>query len=63
MNEEKWLWPIFVCKVGQSVPTGMKLDLDVLHYLLYVYTMFQIDISKYVEKKPGKLGKIQNTQK
>ena len=25
--------------------------------------MFQIDISKHVEKKPGKLRKIQNAQK
>ena len=52
---------IFGCKVGQSVPIGMKLD--VWHYLLNVYTMFQIDISKHVEKKPGKLRKIQNAQK
>ena len=28
----------------------MKLELDVWHYLLNVYTMFQIDISKHVEK-------------
>ena len=26
---DKWLWPIFGCKVGQSVPIGMKLELDV----------------------------------
>ena len=50
MNAEKWLWPIFGCKVGQSVPIGMKLELDVWHYLLNVYTMFQNDISKHVEK-------------
>ena len=29
MNADKWLWPIFGCKVGQSVPIGMKLKLDV----------------------------------
>ena len=63
MNAEKWLWPIFGCKVGQSVPIGMKLELDVWHCLLNVYTMFQNDISKHVEKKPGKLRKIQNAQK
>ena len=62
MNAEKWLRPIFGCKVGQSVPIGMKLELDVWHYLLNVYTMFQNDISKHVEKNPGKLRKIQNAQ-
>ena len=60
MNADKWLWPIFGCKVGQSVPIGMKLELDVQHHLLHVYIMFQTDISKHVEKKPGKLRKIQN---
>ena len=63
INAEKWLWPIFGCKVGQSVLIGMKLELDVWRYLLNVYTMFQIDISKHVEKKLGKLCKIQNAQK
>ena len=29
MKADKWLWPIFGCKVGQSVPIGMKLELDV----------------------------------
>ena len=29
MNADKWLWPIFGCKVGQSVPIGIKLELDV----------------------------------
>ena len=28
-NADKWLWPIFGCKVGQSVPIEMKLELDV----------------------------------
>ena len=50
MNAEKWLWLIFGCKVGLSVPIGMKLKLDMWHYLLYEYIMFQIDISKHVEK-------------
>ena len=63
MNAEKLLWPIFGYKVGQSVPIGMKLELDVWHYPLNVNTMFQNDISKHVEKKPGKLRKIQNAQK
>ena len=57
MNAEKWLWPIFGCKVGQSVPIGMKLELDVWHYLLNVYTMFQNDISKHVEKNPENFAK------
>ena len=56
-------WPIFGCKVGQSVRIGMKLELDVWHYLLNVYTMFENDISKHVEKKPGKLRKIQDALK
>ena len=63
MNADKWLWPIFGCKVGQSVPILMKLELDVKHHLLHVYTKCQTDISKHVEKKPGKLWKIQNAQK
>ena len=63
MNADKWLWPIFGCKVGQSGPIGIKLELDVLHHLLHVYAKFQTDISKHVEKKPGKLRKIQNAQK
>ena len=63
MNAEKWFWPIFGCKVGQSILIGMKLKLDVWHYQLNVYTMFEIDIMKHVEKKPGEHRKIQNTQK
>ena len=53
----------FGCKVGQSVPIGMKLELDVWHYLLNVYTMIQNDISKHVEKNPGKIRKFPNAQK
>ena len=59
MNAAKWLWPIFGCKVSQNVP----LELDLCHHLLHVYTKFQIYISKHAEKMPGKLQKIQNTQK
>ena len=33
----------------------MELQLDVWHCLLDVYTKFQIDISKHVEKKSRKL--------
>ena len=41
----------------------MKLEFDVWHHPLDVYAKFQIDILKHVEKKPGKLRKIQNAQK
>ena len=58
INAEKWLWPIFGCKLGQSVPIGMKLEFDVKHHLLHVYTKFETDISTHVENKPGKLRKI-----
>ena len=54
INEEKLLWCIFGCKVGQSHLTVMKLQLNVWRRLLDVYTKFQIDISKHV-KKSGKL--------
>ena len=52
MNADKWLWPIFGCEVGQSVQIGMKLELDMWHHLLDVYTKFQTDISKHVQKSP-----------
>ena len=45
----------FGCKVGQSDPIVMQLKLDMLCHLLNVYTKFQIDISKHVGKKSGKL--------
>ena len=35
----------------------MKLELDMWHYLLNVYTMFQNDISKHVEKSPENFAK------
>ena len=64
MYADKWIWPIFgcKCKVGQSVQIGMKLELDMWHRPLDVYA-FQTDISKQVEKKPGKLRKFQYAQK
>ena len=41
----------FGSKVGQSVPIGIKLELNAWHHLLNVYTKFQTDIiSKHVEK-------------
>ena len=43
--------------VGQSDPIAKKLKLDMLCHLLNVYTKFQIDISKHVEKKSGKLNR------
>ena len=56
-------WSTFGCKVGQSVLIGMKLELDVLHSLLDVYTKFQIDIWKHVEIARKTFKKIQNVQK
>ena len=52
MNADKWLWVIFACNVSQSVQIGMKLELDMWQYLLDVYTKFQTDISKHVQKSP-----------
>ena len=49
MNADKWL------EVGQSVQIGMKLELDMRHRLLDIYTKSQTDISKHVLKKSGKL--------
>ena len=54
MNADKWLWPIFGCKVGQSVRIGMKLKLDVWHHPLDVYAKFKTDISQHVQKKVRK---------
>ena len=52
MNADKWLWPIFGCKVGQSVKIGMKLKLDMWHHPLDVKAKFQTDISQRVQKSP-----------
>ena len=46
MNADKRLWPIFGCKVYQSVQIGMKLELDLWHHPLDVYAKFQTDISQ-----------------
>ena len=56
LNADKWLWPIFGCKVGQSVQMGMKLELDMWHHLLDLYTKFQTDISKHVQKSLEKFS-------
>ena len=61
MHADKWLWPIFGCKVGQSVPIGLKLKLDVSYHLLHVYTKFHTDIPKHEEK--NRKTSIQNAQK
>ena len=54
MNADEWLWPVFGCKVDQSVQIGMKLELDVWHHPLDVYAKFQTDtcISQHVQKSP-----------
>ena len=44
------------CKLGQSDPIMMKLKLDMSCHLLNVYTKFENDISKHLEKKSRKLG-------
>ena len=62
MGAEKWFWPIFGCKVGQSVPIGMKLELGMWHYLLNVYTMFQIGISKHLWKSPKNFTKSETSK-
>ena len=49
MNAEKL--PYFGCKVSQSVQIVMKLKVNLCRPLLYVYIMFQIVMSKHVEKK------------
>ena len=49
MQKNDWL--INGCKVGQSVPIGMKLELDLWCCLLHLYTNFQIDISEQVKTK------------
>ena len=58
MIAKKWVWPAFGCKLGQSNPIMMKLKLDMPCHLLNVYTKFDNDISKHVEKKSGKLRRM-----
>ena len=50
---KKLVWPTFGFKVGQSDPIAMTLKHDMLCHLPNVYTKYQIDISKHVEKKSG----------
>ena len=57
------VWPTLGCKVGQEDLIAMNLELDLWCRLLDVYSKFQVNISSNVEKKPGKLKKIQNVQK
>ena len=57
MIAKKWVWPTFGCKLSQSDPIMMKLKLDMSCHLLNVYTEFENDISKHVEKKSGKRGR------
>ena len=54
---KKWVWPTFGCKLDQSEPIVMQLELDMSCHLLNVYTKFQIDILKHVEEKSGKRGR------
>ena len=42
---------LFLAVKSVSVQIGRKLELDMWHHLLYVYTKLQTDISKHVEKK------------
>ena len=51
------VWPTFGCKLGQNDQIVMQLKLDLLCYLLNVYTKFEIDISKHVEEKSRKRGR------
>ena len=41
----------------------MKLELDMWHYLLNVYTMFPNDIWKHVEKKPKAKSKTRKNNR
>ena len=43
-------WPIFGCKVGQSVLIKIKLELDAWHRLLDLYTKFQIAIPEHIKQ-------------
>ena len=51
------IWLTFGCKVGQKVLIAIKLELNLWCRQLDVYNKFQINISIYGEKKPGKLNK------
>ena len=53
MHTDNWLWPIFGCKVGQSVQIRMKLEFDLWHHPLNVYAKFQT-VSHNMYKKVRK---------
>ena len=52
MIAKKWVWPTFGCKLRQSDPIMIESILNMPYHLLNVYTKFEIDISKHVEKSP-----------
>ena len=52
---KKWAGPNFGCKLGPNDPIMMNLKLDKSCHLLNVYTKFENDISKHVEKESWKL--------
>ena len=52
INAEKMALVYFLCKLGQILPIAMKLELDMSHGLLHVYTRLQIVMSKHVEESP-----------
>ena len=52
---KKRVWLSLGCKVGKLEPIMMTLKLDMSYHPLNLYTKFQIDISKHVGKKYGKL--------
>ena len=49
------VWSTFGFKVDQSHSVAMKLKLDMSCHLLSIYTKFEIDISKHVEKSKENL--------
>ena len=53
----KNVWPTFGCKLGQSDQIVTTLKLNMSRHLPNVSIKFIFDISKHVEKKPGKLGR------
>ena len=53
---QKWVWPTFGCKLGQSDTIVMQLKLNMSCHLMNVYIKFQIDISKHVQEKSRKRG-------
>ena len=52
MNADKWLWPIFGCKIGQGVQIGMKLELDVWHHPPDYMPSFKLISHNMYKKSP-----------